>query len=494
LFRQTTLRVFLPAVAMFTAYVASGCAVALGPGYTIEKQQIEVTYTVGAPDRVSIRAWYQLKNTGTRPLEAIDLQLPAGEIYAPNEMGIEWRGKTLPPAPAADADGHSHVPLGASWEVSGGGELAVTYNLKISSDEAGAESPGGRAFFLPNTGWYPVLLPPIGAFTSGGTPPAKWELAVTVPEGYRVHASGDEVSRDRSKRKNGPNAGEIFEQKPGNSFNPFVAAGPYVEQEVRSAAGPVLLWSTQPVSLKRANEIANRVGTDVSYFRTEFGAQGGGKQSTWIIGCNSGGHGRQMESKLSRTDCLTAPYSAVVSPDFFGDEAPKESVEDIDIQLAATWLQFPAQAGRYSTKFPLSAIGDYAVFALNASENPSSRDVAVRELLQRVSASPNAEKPLITVSEKDADEVIERARLQSELFFIALEDRCGAQNLHRGIARAMRILRGQTWDLSDLRSAVEAECGGPVLESFFREWMHGNGVPADFRAHYLGAAVGKTDE
>jgi hypothetical protein len=41
---------------------------------------------------------------------------------------------------------------------------------------------------------------------------------------------------------------------------------------------------------------------------------------------------------------------------------------------------------------------------------------------------------------------------------------------------------------------VEAECGGPVLEGFFREWMHGKGVPADFRARYLGAAAVKLDE
>jgi hypothetical protein len=494
LIRQATIRALVIAVACLSAYIASGCAVALGPGYTIEKQRIDVSYALNSPDQVAVRASYQLKNTGTKPLEGIDVNLPDADIFAPQNMGIEWRGKTLQDAGPADADGNSHVPLGGSWSVQETGELVVTYNLRIGPEETGMDSSHGRAFFLPNSGWYPVLLPARGAFSSGGTPPAKWDLAVSVPEGFRVHTSGDERGRKRSDEKNIPIGGAIYEQKPGYSFNPFVAAGPYLEQEVHSGAGPVMLWTAQPVSAKRANEIAQHVSTDVSFFRTEFGAPGTGKQSTWIIGCHSGGRAQQTEAKLLNMGCLTAPYSVVVSADFFGNEAPKKSLEDIDLQLAATWLQFPTQGGRYSTKFPLSAIGNYAVFALNAAENPSSRDAAVRDLLHRVAASPNPEKPLIKVSEKDPEEVIERARLQSELFFIGLEDRCGAANLHRAIARATRILRGQTWDLPDLRSAVEAECGGPVLEGFFREWMHGQGVPEDFRARYMGAAVGKSDE
>ncbi len=100
-------------------------------------------------------------------------------------------------------------------------------------------------------------------------------------------------------------------------------------------------------------------------------------------------------------------------------------------------------------------------------------------------AVPEKEKPLIQVDLKDSPAFQDRARAESTLFFLALEDRCGAQNVHKGIARASRLLRGETWGLPDLRSSVEAaECGGPVLEGFFREWMHGPGIPAEFRARY----------
>lgn len=438
-----------------------------------------------------MRAWYDLKNTGTKPLERIDVAPPAAESFAPQDMQIEWRGKTMNGISAEDAEGHIRVPLGESWNMQENGEFVVTYNLKVGNGEAGPDSPHGRAFFLASSSWYPLLLPAQGAFATGGTPPLKWDLAVSVPEGFRVHASGEERGRKRSDEKI---EGEIFVQEPGISFDPFVEAGPFVEQEVRSSAGPIVLWTARPVSSKRANEIAKRVGADVSFFRAQFGAQSPGKKTTWIIGCRSG-MSAAVGARHSETNCPAGPYSAAVPVDFLGDAAaPQNVMENVDLQLAATWLQFPPQRGRYSAIFPLSAIESYAVFSLNASQNPSSRDEAVRDLLQRVAAIPAAQKPLITVDEKDPVEVVERAKLQSELFFIALEDRCGAENLHRGIARASRILRGQSWNLPDLRSEVEAYCGGPILESFFREWMHGMGVPEEFRARYMVGAVKKSDE
>jgi hypothetical protein len=486
-----TVRVFVPAVAALAAYVASGCAVALGPGYTVEKQRIEVTYRAETPGQVAVRAWYELKNTGTKPLERIDVDPPTEDLFAPQDLRIEWRGKAMNEASAKDEEGHIRVPLGASWSVQESGEFVVAYNLNIGPEEANPDSSHGRAFFLGSAGWYPLLLPAQGAFATGGTPPLKWDLAVSVPEGFRVHASGDTRARKRSDEKI---AGEIFVQQPGTTFDPFVEAGPFMEQQVNSSAGPVVLWTAEPVSARRANEIAKRVGADVSFFRTEFGAPAPGKKTTWIIGCHSDRPAASVGAGHTEPNCPAAPNSAVVSSDFFADAEQHKSMENVDMQLAATWLQFPPERGHYSAMFPLSAIENYAVFSLDSSQNPSSRDGAVRDLLQRVAAVPDAQKPLITVDEKDPATVVERGRLQSELFFIALEDRCGAENLHRGIARASRLLRGQSWSLPDLRSAVEAECGGPILESFFREWMHGMGVPEEFRARYLGAAVKKSDE
>jgi aminopeptidase N len=67
-----------------------------------------------------------------------------------------------------------------------------------------------------------------------------------------------------------------------------------------------------------------------------------------------------------------------------------------------------------------------------------------------------------------------------------MEDRCGAPTVHRALARIVRILRGKTWSVSDLRSAMEAECGADLAD-FFRQWLIRPGIPDDFRARYIGA-------
>ena len=142
-------------------------------------------------------------------------------------------------------------------------------------------------------------------------------------------------------------------------------------------------------------------------------------------------------------------------------------MKSVDLQLAATWLYFSARPKKYGALFPVAAIPDYAGLALAASRNPASRNQAIRDLLRRVDAIPDGGKPLIRVDAKDSQELQDRGRAESVLFFFALEDRCGAQNVHKGIARASRLLRGETWGLPDLRAAVEAECGGPSPRKFF---------------------------
>ena len=493
--RQTPSRILLLALASFVACAAFGCAVALGPGYTVEKQQIDVTYTLQAPNQVAIRATYALKNTGTKPLDALQMILPSADEFSPQNIQIEWRDKTISPEPISGPDENpqpneiSQLKFGEKWEFGETADLAISYSLRIAADESTAATAANRGFFLPNSGWYPTLLPATGLLHTGGEPPARWNLTVTVPEGYRVHASGDEFGKPRSAPKKLSPGEAVFEQRPGITFEPFVITGPYSEQVVQSAAGPVLLWSEHPVPAERAKRIADRVGADVAFFRTEFGAPALGKKQIWIIGCVSAQPGSQTTPPQTRRNCVTAPNSAVVSSDFFDLNAAPKLMETVDIQLAETWLQFPMQQGRYQPQFPLAALPNYAQFALEAANHPDERAAAVQNLLQRTDAVAAPLKTLVTVGESDSEAVRERARLESELFFIALEDRCGAHSVHQGIAYASRVLRGQSWSLADLRSAVEGECGGPVLEGFFRQWMHGRGVPEDFRARYMNAGA-----
>ncbi|HXQ97152.1 MAG TPA: hypothetical protein VN774_01815, partial [Candidatus Limnocylindrales bacterium] len=173
-----------------------------GPGYTIEKQRMEVTYSNDAPDHVTVRAWYQMKNTGTQPLDEMSLRLPLNWEFAPRNIHVEWMGKALTLPASANDQKNLDVPLGTRWNLSDRGEFVVSYDSESPVVKPAAASRGGVAFFLPTSHWYPVLGSPHGTFSSGGQPPPKWDLIVTVPTGYRVHASGRERSQNHSKGKN----------------------------------------------------------------------------------------------------------------------------------------------------------------------------------------------------------------------------------------------------------------------------------------------------
>ncbi len=66
--------------------------------------------------------------------------------------------------------------------------LSVEY-LSAAAGETSL-SFSGDSFFLPAQGWNPELLPARGLFATGGVPPKKWEVSVSVPEGFLVHTSG----------------------------------------------------------------------------------------------------------------------------------------------------------------------------------------------------------------------------------------------------------------------------------------------------------------
>jgi hypothetical protein len=484
----------LPAVAILAAWTASGCTAAFGPGYTVEKQRVEVSYTQQTPDRVSVRASYELKNTGTRPLSMLELQPPDSEIIQPQDLRVEWRGKTIEipaPKPADNTADTLRAALPGIWEIGESGEFLVSYDVKISPEKSAIGANHGAAFFLPSSGWLPALLPAHGAFATGGAPPPKWDLVVNVPEGYRVRASGENRGADKKAR----GAGVRFEQQSGTNFDAYVSAGPYVEQQIHSNGRTVIFWTATPLANNRSGQLGKLIAADDSFFTTEFGADEKNKSPVYLIECPQGTPSSQERPWISQTGCLTQPHSVVIpSEDFaadLGTGAPEGYMKSVDLQLAATWLYFSARIGKYDALFPLAAVPDYAGIALAVSRKPESRNQAVRDLLHQVDTIPDAGKPLAHVAAQDPPDVKDRARAESILFFFALEDRCGAKNVHKGLARASRLLRGETWGPADLRSAIEAECGGPVLDGFFREWMHSSQIPAEFRARYAASTATK---
>ena len=87
--------------------IGGGCAAPFGPGYTVEKQNIDVHFEPGPPPHISIKTEYQLKNTGTRELSLLELsllelRLPGRRRFKPENVAIEWDGKALEAVQSAE--------------------------------------------------------------------------------------------------------------------------------------------------------------------------------------------------------------------------------------------------------------------------------------------------------------------------------------------------------------------------------------------------------
>jgi hypothetical protein len=489
----------------------AGCSVPFAPGYTIEKQRVEVTYSKAAPDRVSVRAWYRMRNTGTQPLDEFHFRLPYKNWV--ENLHLEWGGQTLRSQEPTGTDAEYSARFKAPWNQKDRNEFVLTYDLKIVDTNLSLVGSRGQFFFLPSGGWFPSMLPPSGPFATGGTPPVKWDLAVNVPQGYLVHASGTLRGQSHPGSHDDAGISYRFEQKLETDFAPFIVAGPYTEVQVHSGPETVFLWSGQSLPESRAREIGERFGEEAAYFTAEFGLKDATRGQAWIIECPGGSGlryaqpsefrtGGQSEQWGSIVDCQTVPEGvfaplssetldvpgSFVAPPQADTSKSVLPFPSLDVQLAATWFTFAVGEGSEGPTFPMAAAPDYMALAFTISKNPSKRGEYIRQLIQRVDADPEGAKETLGSTKR-----IEIARIRSELFYVALEDRCGAPNVHHALARIVHILRGMTWGVNDLRSAMEAECGTDLAD-FFRQWLNRPGIPDEFRARYVGTPAAKPPE
>jgi hypothetical protein len=363
LLRTSLKRSFLVAIAGAAAWLAMGCSGSVAPGYTIEKQRIEVTYSKTAPDRVSVRAWYRIRNSGSQPLEQIHFRLPfRGRT---EDLRVEWGGETLVSQSVAGSGVELSVHFNAPWNLKDRKELVLSFDLRTVNPEISFGEGRGPFFFLPSGGWYPYLLPPTVPLSHGGVAPDKWELVVDVPQGYKVHASGTQHGQDHSEARDRTGSSYRFEQKLQTDFEPFVVAGPYVEQQARLGSETVFIWSASPVSQTRIQEISERFGEEAEYFTREYGLRGAGKGQVWLIGCPPGAPilndepGRFLSEGSNRlwsssVNCPTVPQAVIgqlsidsteepdlfVAPSRVDPSGTQFTWPSKDVQLAATWFPF----------------------------------------------------------------------------------------------------------------------------------------------------------
>jgi hypothetical protein len=469
---------FATLLTVFSFWAAS-CAVPLGPGYTIEKQQVRVRFAGTPEPRIRIEADYHLKNTGTRPLTELEMRLP-GRRFHSNEMQATWDKAVLTLEKSPDTPRNTLVKLGERWKKSTRHTLHLSVEFSPSAEVETAMSFSSDAFFLPAAGWNTELLPPGGIFATGGVPPKAWELLVVVPEGFQIHTSGLEK---KTAHRNGELT-ILAEQGTGDPY-PFIVAGRYTSMEIGRGQEKLHLWTRQPQESTGLRNASDGLARVIAAYNTSFGDRGKESSQTWIVECpvTAGCFTKlnPVTAKLLGEDENASTTAEMISGDTMmvdlSGGAPKLAAAAAP-SLAASWLGYAQNPGFFEQELPLALLPAFAAsIGSDAAEGADARGETIRNALRLVPADGNPHQP-------EAPAVL---RAKSFLFFYALQDRYGKEVFRKATAHMLYARRGKGFNLDDLMAAFEEETHQNVAE-FVRQWMKQPGVPEEFRARYESAS------
>ena len=472
---QSRLRRFVSPILIASCFWAVSCAVPLGPGYTIEKQQVRVRFVPEPEPRIRIEADYRLKNTGTRSLNDLEMRLPGRRFHA-SELHASWDSSELSLEQSSDNPRNTRVTFREPWSVAGRHALHVAVGLSPTQEGETAFRFSHEAFFLPASGWNPELLPPGGLFGEGGTPPKAWELLVVVPDGFQMHVSG---RQKKTLRRN--EEFTILAEQTAQDPYPFVVAGRYHTGEIGSGNKKIHLWTLQAqesAGLGFASEALERVA---AAYDASFGERGKGSEETWIVECpvtpNCFTNLNPATARLLNSEESESTSAEMISRDTMvvdlSGGTPKLAAAAAP-SLAASWLGYGQNPAFYEQELPLALLPAFAAaIGREAVVGAESRAETIRRalgMIPREMSPPQAEDRMAL-------------RAKSFLFFYALQDRYGRDAFRKALAHMLYARRGRGFELDDLIAAFDQETHQNVAE-FVRNWMKLPGVPEDFRARY----------
>jgi len=459
-----------------SALWAASCAAALGPGYTIEKQQIRVRFEPAPEPRILLAADYQLKNTGNQPLHELELRLPGRRRFHYDSPGAKWDSAAVTLQASAENPRDTAIVFPQPWATTARHtlHLSVEYLPPVAGETSLSFSKD--AFFLPAQGWSPELLPARGLFATGGVPPKRWELLVAVPQGFQVHTSG-------AQKKSVEKAGEftvLAEQTTKDAY-PFVIAGRYKTADIGKGKEKVRLWTVEQQESVQLRGLSDALTRVIAAYNAAFGERSNESSQTWIVECPAVvGCFTNLSPALAKLlgEEEKQPATAeVISPDTLvvdlSGGVPKLAAAAAPA-LASSWLGYGQSPGFYEQGPPLTAFPQFAAsIGRDAAEGADTRAETIRRALRLI--------PAKAASEEQERQAVLRAK--SFLFFYALQDRYGQEAFRRAVNHMLYARRGRNFELSDLIAAFEQETHQNVAE-FVRIWMKRPGVPEDFRARY----------
>jgi len=447
----------------------------------------------GTPPELRIESQYKLQNVGNATLTFLDLGLPEEKSFGRKDLHVEVDGRAVAPASPSDeapdaSPGAMRIALESPWRQKEIRNLSIAYTLASPENTGSRITLGESEFHLGSRGWFPEPLPPRHLFAPNPKSQSAATYAVRVPSDFRVLARGT----PKGQKKAGGEIEYRFELSK-DDLAPFVVAGRYVSSPPDRHA-PSAFWTLQPLTGDNAAAAA-AVASAWSTLETDFGPLDKNIPSPHVV------ESPELRARVSGETGAAAtafPGGAIVNPAALAlGTGSSEFLEIVTHALAHNWFGDELRPSSDSSIGIGEGLPEYATIVIDeARQGPAGRRRRVIEYLRRYDeARTRAEEtPLGITMLTDPVGPRRIALAKAPLFYVALEDICGPEEVRRGLAHALSVLRGQEVGYNDLRSALE-QSTNRNLGLMFRLWLNQKGIPQDFRDRYpLGPAGQQTGD
>jgi len=372
------------------------------------------------------------------------------------------------------------APFDPPWPQNEKRKVVTEWDLVPGSSDRGTIVGSPDGFFVADEAALPVWQTPNGVFARGGADPDKEVLTVFAPPDFRVLAPGKALKRTMD----GNYVAQRFLINPADDFLPYVVAGRYQEKIVQSRQGGVRFWTFHPVDGPAAQQAAERISSSMKTFTEFFGPASKEKAAVRIAEAPA-----ELPAEFSGPDDpggTSFPEGVLLDPRAFQQGIASEPVLQLaEYELARTWFGWRVRPRPDAQILMGRGVGLFGLVIAAEGRGQGERRGMIASLVDRYDQARAAapDKRLMELPEGYSRAERISSGYRAALFFVALEDLCGQDNLSAAMREIIRSRAESDTGYEELRSAAEFASGKDLAE-MFRKWLVQPGIPEDFRARY----------
>jgi hypothetical protein len=470
---------------MVSIFLAWGCVQPLGPGFHFVDRQAEVLVSAAAPGRIHLKVTDQLVNAGDRTLHSLEVRLPEAPSFGEQNLHVLAGGKEVSPEPSSPIDRRMmRARFDPPWAQKDSRRIVTEWDLVPEPSARGTIAASPDGFFIADETALPLWQTPVGVFAKGSLRPDSELLTVFAPPDFLVLAPGKEL-------KSSPEGNWVahpFLTGPRFDFFPYIVAGRYQEKVIPTREGQVQFWTLHPFADDDAKLIANRLSASMKALADYFGPASDENGGMRIVEAPV-----ELPPEFSGSDGLggvSIPEGAMLDPRSFAHGGADESVLQLaEYELARTWYGWRVRPRPEAQILMGRGVGLFGLVIIAGSHGGDQRRQRVESLIERYDEARKIALDRRLMEPPAGYSHAERvsAGYRAALFFVALEDLCGRENLKAALRDIIRTRAASSTSYQELRAAVESASGQDLAE-MFRTWLVQPGIPEEFRARY-GAAT-----